>query len=223
MFLKEHVVFLSGTDKFFAHTYNDDDPESLVLYERNAPGSAHTSPTSLPDSLLLSLRPIFQIRHPILMFPSLFRNLQKALGPIRPQQPILTAMLTLRHSRYLYDLYLSQEDGVHPQVIDADDIITDKAAVQHICVVTRLKPEAVLYEWETREEKDPLKAVFLSTINTSKGIIPSLAARGLKFETEKVKWKTEFGDEDGEDLARLVLAAMPDYDYLLSRRTYIST
>ncbi|KAJ8110781.1 hypothetical protein OPT61_g6455 [Boeremia exigua] len=221
VFLKEHTMLLSGPDKFFARLYTDNDVEPLVLYERHAPDSARTNPTSIPDSLLLSMRPIFQVRNPILMFPSMVRAEQKAMGHVRPRQPMLAITMTLRPSRDLYDWYLNCGDAVHPQVIDADDIINDKDAVRHICTTTGLDPEAVTYEWETREETNPMKAVFLSTLNASTGIIPSLAACSLNFETEKAKWKAEFGEEDGEDLAKFVLDAMPDYEYLLSRRTYV--
>ncbi|XPT03014.1 hypothetical protein M3J09_012117 [Ascochyta lentis] len=221
VFIKEHAMFLSGPDKFFAHVYNDSGVEPLVVYERGAPESAHTSPTSMPDSLLLSLTPIFQVRNPILMFPSMLRAENKAMGPIRPRQLVIAATFTLRHSRDLYDWYSNHENATRPQVIDADDIMNNKAAVRHVCVETGMDPDAVQYEWETRKEADPLKAVFLSTINASKSVIPSLAARGLDFETEKKKWKAEFGDEDGEDLAKFVHDAMPDYNYLLSRRTYL--
>lgn len=219
--LKEHAMLLSGPDKFFARVYSDDRVEPLSLFEREAPNSTHTNPTSVPDSLLLSMRPVFQIRHPILMFPSMVRAEQKAMGRIRPRQPMLATMLTLRPSRALHDWYVSQGAGLQPQVIDADDIINDKDAVRHVCTKMGLDPEAVIYEWDTREETDPMKAVFLSTICASRGIIPSLAARGLEFEAEKAKWKAEFGDEDGEDLAKFVLDAMPDYNYLLSQRTYV--
>lgn len=215
-------MLLSGPDKFFTRIYGNDEVEPLILKERNAPDSAQTNPTSLPDTLLLSVRPIFQIRHPILMFPSMVRAEQKTfgLGAVRPRDPILAVTLTLRHSRALFDWYNSQGPNSHPQVIDADDIINHKAAVRHICLATGLSPDAVQYKWETKEETDPQKAVFLSTINSSKGIIPGLASCGLEIEAEKAKWKAEFGDEDGEDLAKFVLDAMPDYNYLLSRRTY---
>lgn len=149
------------------------------------------------------------------------RAQRKALGDVHPHLPILSSMLTLRYSRSLYDWYLNHEDASRPQVLDADDIINDRAAVQHVCVEVGLDPGAVLYEWETKEEPDPMKAVFLSTINGSKTIIPGLAASGLDFETEKKKWIDEFGEEDGEDVAKAVLDAMSDYEYLLGRRTYI--
>ena len=214
-------MFLLGPEKFFAHFYNDDEAPRLSLYERDALESPHTNPTSLPDSLLLSMAPIFQIRHPILMFPSMLRAERKTIGPVRPRETIMAATLTLRHSRNLYDWYTKQGNEVRLQVIDADDIINDRAAVRHVCLETELDPDAVQYEWESRQEMNPIKAVFLSTINASKGIIPSLTANGLDHETEKAKWKTEFGDEDAEDLANFVLDALPDYNYLLSRRTYV--
>lgn len=155
------------------------------------------------------------------MFPSMVRAEQKAMGSVRPRDPILSTTLTLSHSRALYDWYLAQDTTFAPQVVDADDIIHDRAAVRHVCLQTGLDPDAVMYEWETREEKDPRKAAFLSTIYASKGIIPGLAAKGLDFETERAKWREEFGVEDGEDLARFVQEAMADYEYLLSRRTYL--
>lgn len=213
-------MFLSGPDKHFASTHKDDDIEPISLTDRNAPNQVHTNPTSIPDTFLLTLRPIFQIRHPMLMFPSILRAEKKALGCPHPSSPMVAITLTLSHSRALYDWYLNHETGPRPQVIDADDIISDKNAVRHICVEAGLDPDAVQYEWETREEPNPMRAIFLSTLYESTGIIPSLSSRGRDFEEEKAKWKAEFGDDDGEDLAKFVLDAMPDYNYLLSQRTY---
>ncbi|KAG9205428.1 hypothetical protein G6514_008070 [Epicoccum nigrum] len=223
VFLKEHAINLAGPDKMFTHVYSSDKVEPLRLHERGLVNSSYTNPTCLPDSILLSMRPIIQIRNPILMYPSMVRAVSKAMGTMRPRQPMLEFILTLRHSRALYDWYLEQGGNLQPQVLDADDIINDRAAVRHVCLMTGLDPDSVLYEWEEREEPDPRKAAFLSTINASKGIIPSLAAKGVDFETEKEKWKAEFGEEDGEDLAKAVLASMADYKYLLSKRTYISS
>ncbi|PTQ27066.1 hypothetical protein MARPO_0228s0003 [Marchantia polymorpha] len=219
VFMKEHTSFLSGPDKLFARTFDGDEVDPLVVYERNAPKSPHTNPTSMPDSLLLSMQPIFQIRHPVLMFPSMLRAMIKLNGRARPRDLEVTAMLTLRYSRDLFDWYLNHGGEVKPKVIDADDIINDRAVVRQLCIETGMDPDAVQYEWEIREEKDPLKAIFLSTINASTSVIPGLVARGLDFDIEKVKWKAEFGEGDGEDLAKLVQDAMPDYNYLLSQRT----
>lgn len=219
--IKEHAILLQEPRKLFERSHGEDQIEGLEFFERDAPKSARTNPTLLPDSILLSVQPIFQIRHPILMFPSMLRAQLKAMGPTtRPRTVMVAATLTLSYSRELFDWYDQQEDAMRPKVVDADDIMKDKAAVRQLCLETGLDPDAVIYEWGTREETDHKKGIFLSTINASKGIIPSLAAKGLDLETEKEKWKTEFGDEDGEDLAKFVADAMPDYNYLLSRRTY---
>lgn len=223
VFIKEHALFLQSPDMVFGRFYEADDVEPLALVDRSAPKSAHTNPSMLPDSLLLSVQPIFQIRHPILMFPSMLRAQMKTMGPTRPSDMRATATFTLHHSRALFDWYDKQGSGLRPQVIDADDIMSGKDSVRHLCIETGMDPDAVLYEWETRVEEDPLKAHFLSTINASKGILPGLAARGLDLEVEKGKWKAEFGETDGEDLAQFVADAMADYNYLLSRRTYVAS
>ncbi|BBN15963.1 hypothetical protein MPTK1_7g02330 [Marchantia polymorpha subsp. ruderalis] len=218
LFMKDHTMFLSGPDKLFARTFDGDEVDPLVVYERNAPKSTQTNPTSMPDSLLLSMQPIFQIRHPVLMFPSMLRALIKVQGRARPRDLSVTPLLTLRYSRDLFDWYLNHGGEVKPKVIDADDIINDRAVVRQLCIETGMDPDAVQYEWEIREDKDPHQAIMRSTINASTCIIPGLVARGLDFEIEKVKWKAEFGEEDGEDLAMAVHDAMPDYNYLLTHR-----
>lgn len=58
-------------------------------------------------------------------------------------------------------------------------------------------------------------------INASKGIIKGLGARSLDIESKKIKWKAEFGEEEAGRLAKFVNDAMPDNNYLLSRRTRV--
>jgi hypothetical protein len=195
----------------------DKEVEPLILGDPNEP---HTNPSSLPDHLLLSLQPIFQVRHPILMFPSMMRAKRDAFLPnTHPQDPICKVTLTLRYSRELYDWYLKNAASDRkPYVIDADDIMNDKEAVRQLCIATGLDPDAVQYEWEEKIIDDPHKKRFLSTISQSKGIIPGLASRGLDFETEKEKWSKEWNEEVAEGLAKHVADAMPDYKYMLSQR-----
>ncbi|KAL1792304.1 hypothetical protein ACET3X_008811 [Alternaria dauci] len=220
-FVKEHTIFLSGPDKIFQAIYPDDTPPSLTIHTRNAPQDAHTNPTSVPDNLLLSLQPIFQIRHPMLMFPSMLRAQRAWKADARPRSPYCRAVCTLKHSRTLYDWYVKRasQTGVTPRVIDADDIMENPAAVRQLCEQTGLSADHVQYEWEERIDENPLKARFLSTLNASRGIKPGLGAKGKTMESEKKKWVEEFGEEDAEDLARFVNDAMPDYEYLHSRRT----
>jgi hypothetical protein len=199
--------------------YNGDKSEPLLLQQRDESESAHTNPTSLPDRFLLSMQPIFQIRHPALMFPSMLRAQSRTMDDSTTRNPRVFCSMTLSHSRALYDWYLENGDKQRPRVIDADDIMNDPAAVRQLCIETGLDPDAVQYEWEEQHEENPLKASFLSTINGSKGIIKGLDSRNLDIEAEKIKWETEFGEETAGDLAKFVYDAMPDYKYLLGQRT----
>lgn len=165
------------------------------------------------------MHPVFQIRHPALMFPSFLRAQSKVMGRVHPKTPTIGACLHLHFSRDLYDWYANHPRALPPKVIDADDIMNNPAAVRQLCVEVDLDPEAVQYEWETPpEETDPRKAAFLSTINASQGIKKGLDAKSIDIEQEKIKWQAEFGEEDAEDMARFVYDAMPDYEYLLKRR-----
>jgi hypothetical protein len=222
VFIKEHVFMLTSPDELFAYGFGEDNPREVPFVLRREGDSkaaiTHTNPTFLPDEVLLAMQPVFQIRHPVLMFPSLVRAQGKVLPNSRPSVPRLVVTLTLRGSRALFDWYLKHPAALSPKVIDADDIMKDREAVRQLCREIDFDPDAVQYEWETREEKDPAKAAFLSTIAASTGIKPGLEARCVDLEAEKVKWVEEFGEVDGRDLAKAVEAAMPDYEYLLSHR-----
>lgn len=136
------------------------------------------------------------------------------------KQPSIYAVLTLKYSRAMYDWYLENAaEDRQPKIIDADDIMTDPATVRQLCIETGMDPDAIQYEWDTREEEHPLKRVFLSTVNNSTGIVKGLDAKNLSLEAEKAKWVEDFGKETADDLERIVNDAMPDYEYLLSRRT----
>jgi hypothetical protein len=210
-FIKEHAIFLSGPEKLFACVYGNE-----MGYK---PKLSHTNPTSLPDRFLSAFQPIFQIRHPALMFPSMLRAQSRVMDNSNTRNPRVYCSLTLRHSRALYDWYLENENktGRKPKIIDADDIMNNPAAVRQLCLDTNLDPDAIQYEWEEQKEENVLKASFLSTINTSKGILKGLDSGNLDIEAEKSKWKAEFGNETGEEMAEFVYKAMPDYEYMLSQ------
>jgi hypothetical protein len=190
----------------------------LLRYAGSSKDPSHTNPTYLPDDFLLAMQPVFQIRHPVLMFPSFLRTQQKAMPGVSTSDAYYKAIMTLRPSRTLFEWYANHPAACTPKVIDADDIMNNKAAVRQLCIDIDFDPDAVQYEWETRHVEDPMMAAFLSTINGSKGIKPGLEARCLDIETEKAKWVAEFGEQDAKDLAKFVYDAMPDYEYLLEQR-----
>ncbi|KAI4908537.1 hypothetical protein J4E85_011705 [Alternaria conjuncta] len=227
-FVKEHTIFLSGPDRLFSTVYPNDTPPALTIHPRNASPSSssphtHTNPTSVPDTLLLTLQPIFQIRHPILMFPSMLRAQKDSFPDMftKPRSLYTCTTYTLKYTRALYEWYAEREatSGIVPRIIDADDIMNNPLAVRQLCLQCGLDPEAVQYEWEEKKiEDNPLMARFLSTINASKGIKPGLAARGRKLEDEKKKWAEEWNEEFADDLEDFVKKAMADYEFLWERR-----
>ena len=165
--------------------------------------------------MLLSLQPIFQIRSPLRMFPSMVRAAYEVGFPYNiPMHP----SLSLRYSRALYDWYRTHENAPSPLIIDADDIMSSRDTVRELCIRAGLDPDSIKYEWDTRKADDPAKARFLSTVYASTGILPGLDSKGLKLEAEAAKWREEFGEKDGEELEKTVRAAWPDYEYLRSHR-----
>jgi hypothetical protein len=112
---------------------------------------------------------------------------------------------------HVYELYETRTD--------IEPTSDDPAAVRQLCVDTGLDPDAVQYKWEVRHEEHPQRAHFVKAIYASTGIIKGLHTSNLDMEAEKVKWKAEFGEEDGEMMAKVVHDAMPDYQYLLSQRS----
>ncbi|EMD88882.1 hypothetical protein COCC4DRAFT_71814 [Bipolaris maydis ATCC 48331] len=223
VFMKEHAVFLSAADKLIGRIHKNDNVAPLIVHERGvAPSkSSHTNPTSLPDSFLLKFQPIFQIRNPVLMFPSLVRAQMDVKVSGRPGDPVGQVMLQLRDSRTLYDWYAAQtaNTGITRRIIDADDVMNDAASMRKLCLETGLDPNAIVFEWEERTVEDPVQARFFSTLAKSKGIVKGLDANGKSVEGEMEKWVEEFGRENAEELARLVERAMGDYEYLHSKRT----
>lgn len=206
-------MFFAQPRTVWSRSYDGD--KDLPLVNLGGQAESHTNGTVCPDSILQTLQPIFQIRNPMLMFPSMARASRK-IGV--PHSMAMDPSMTLRYSKELYDWYSTNDRAAKPLVIEADDIMNDRNAVRQVCGEAGLDPEALIFEWDTKEESNDFKKVFLSTLGASTGIVPGLDSKGLSLENETKKWKAEFGEEDGESLALRVKEAMPDYEYLHSRR-----
>lgn len=216
--IKEHAVFLFGPDVQFKDYRPDNDVPLLRLQPRDTTVPLrHSNPTCVPDEDLLLMQPLFLIRNPLRMCPSKVRASPEQATTYTWKME-LDPCLSFRYSRALYEWYAAQSDGPRPLIIDADDLMQDMEIVHQTCVAAGLDPDAVRYEWNTAVIKDPLKARFLSTLSNSTGIVAGTEARGLEIETESVKWKEEFGEEEGEKLTHFVREAMPDYEFLWNRR-----
>ncbi|GIJ85031.1 hypothetical protein Asppvi_003886 [Aspergillus pseudoviridinutans] len=201
--------------------------------------------TVLPDEYLHTWRLTFIIRHPALAFPSLCRALQKfgqsGLSQREDGAGSIETNLTLKWTRMLYDWCLEQPDlPGKPLVVDAQDIIHNPQVMVRYCEETGLDPNALQFEWESKQEvpdrqtlgpdsqsqkksdvdfdKAEAEAVMLLTLSRSTGIIKDKTPTAVDITAEVKQWKEEFGEELASILETTVRDAMPDYEYLRSRR-----
>jgi hypothetical protein len=95
------------------------------------------------------------------------------------------------------------------------------------CRISGLDENKLLDEWKpaTQEEldrfpaKDKEKTIrFLSSLSASSGIMNDKIAGEIDIKKEGLKWREEFGEDVGKQMEGLVMAAMPDYEYLKARR-----
>ena len=181
-----------------------------------------TNMTVIPDEAYLrpGTIPVFTIRHPGLMVPSVYRAIRDAeQGPATDKSNMIFAT-NLGWSRLLHDWYLAQ--GVTPIVADSDDYMTNQAFVRQLSVELGLSPDHIIFTWpkSTKEisEMPQIVVGIMKTIWNSEGIIPGMDAKSLNLAEEEEKWKAEFGDETAAFLKMLVDRAMPHYEYLRKRR-----
>ena len=192
--------------------------------------------TILPDRFLKAFKPTFLIRNPVLALPSFFRAIKDLHGGTSHEVNKLS--LTLHWSRSLYDWYLRQfqdaaqtqngdvhkdGEGVWPIVLDADDVMTEPGVLMRFCEIVGLDKTLVRYSWgaatkEQVESMDQEHQRMLSTLLASSGINQSKLSTNLSVESEAPKWREEFGEEFGAMLETYVRAAMPDYEYMKSKR-----
>ncbi|KAF4960214.1 hypothetical protein FGADI_1234 [Fusarium gaditjirri] len=200
----------------------------LPMMGINQPTRSPLNLTLFPDEFLKTWNPTFLIRHPALMIPSLYRTCFGKMeweGFKRPRKEPMTAEVTTKWHRTLYDFFSEHfaNDSIWPIVIDADDVMTCPQLVGKYAQLTGLDETKVRYSWDKAgdEELNKLSHVekrMLSSINASTTIDQSKVAGKVDIDQEVVKWKTEFGEEGAQKLERWVRDAMPDYEFLHSRR-----
>ncbi|KAI0452020.1 hypothetical protein F5B21DRAFT_484862 [Xylaria acuta] len=231
IFVKEHISFLNSS--YYEQKYMYGKAEDCLL--ETAPARGVTQPTrsslnhtSLPDEFLKTWYPTFLIRHPALMFPSLYRTALKGIemdGKGRSQPEPYEVEATLKFARQLYEFYSNHfgKNSQWPVLLDADDVIASPEIVMKYAELVGLDPEKLRFSWEkaSQEQIDKMQSaekVMLSSINASTGVDKRKMAGNINIDTEAEKWRNEFGEEGGSKLERWVRAAMPDYEYLRSER-----
>ncbi|EAW15049.1 uncharacterized protein ACLA_004630 [Aspergillus clavatus NRRL 1] len=244
LFVKEHAFWLTNPAAFEDVA---DHLSAFQLQFPSVYGPSQTfSPlnrTVMPDEYLRTWRLAFIVRHPALAFPSLYRAMNKIMqtGFMQTEDTTgtLTTNLTLRWTRMLYDWSLEQGEALGvPLILDAHDVIHNPKVVLRFCEQTGLDPSVVQFNWEAKpqaqgseasgpasqpmNEQDMMEkatsSIMLSTLNSSTGVIKDKTPATVDLATEIGVWKEEFGDEVAVTLEKAVRDAMPDYEYLRSRR-----
>ncbi|KAK5120376.1 hypothetical protein LTR85_006315 [Meristemomyces frigidus] len=201
---------------------------------------AGENPTVFTEAFMDSLTPILLIRHPALVIPSWYRK-QKPLLRQAVHDEDFRVCTTLAWSRMVFDYYRYQarqghtnstaagdlhatEDGLPGTliVVDAEDITHNtKPTMEKLCSILHLDPQGVQYLWDPVPDEeipdDPMRRAFFMDIMKSTGVqqqAKNTAGQQLSLETEMAKWQVEFGEEDAAMLRALVVAEMPNFEYL---------
>ncbi|KAM0549201.1 hypothetical protein ACHAPJ_009510 [Fusarium lateritium] len=223
---KEHALLLNHPfyESEFAHGKGTTVGEPTVL------GSGKRSvlnKTVLSDELLRTFKPTFLIRHPALTLASMYRAARSDALNREHKEPSLVEQSSI-WIRTLFDFYQAQHDngGERPLVLDADDMMTSPELMLKYAKVAGLDPDKLRFSWEkaTQEALNEMSAMakmMLSSLNASDKVDLGKVAGDIDIDKEAAKWRNEFGDEGGDKLESWVRAAMPDYEYMRSKRLTI--
>ncbi|WXC60160.1 hypothetical protein SNK03_006020 [Fusarium graminearum] len=234
VFVKEHSIllthpraenhFLYGSKE--ARTITEATP--ITVEGIQEPTRSPLNLTVFPDEFLKTWNPTFLIRHPALVISSLYRTCLVEMdfhGIHRPKQEPCAAELTMRWHRTLYEFFAEHfaSDSVWPIVLDADDIMTSPQLVSKYAKLAGLDDSKVVRSWEKAPEQKVNKLTtiekrMLSSINASTAIDRSKIAGEVDIDKEVVKWTKEFGEEVAKKLEKWVRDAMPDYEFMHSKR-----
>jgi hypothetical protein len=245
-FVKEHIYFMSEPttmSQFLAtESSTKETPWTVQIPPAYGERATHSklNKTVLPDEVLKTWLPTFLIRHPALVFPSDCRTMLDVEGKKAAQLaelPLALAM-TYHWTRASYEWFAedlkrsgfeSTEEVMWPLVLDADDIITTPDVVDRFAELVGLDPTKLRRQWSPATEKDleqlPQKIArrMRDTLLASNGIMKEKAAVAIDIDVEAKKWREEFGDDVGKLIEGLVRKAMPDYEFLRSKRLRSTT
>lgn len=138
----------------------------------------------------------------------------------------MTINLTLAWVRMAYAWFeqaAAAGQGWAPVIVDADDIMHDRAVVRTLVVMLGGEPNELLFSWDAVKGKDlddvqPYARTFESTLLASEGVVEGKNSSGVTVEGEMGGWVEEFGRETAENLKGFVEGAMSDYEFLKARR-----
>lgn len=180
-----------------------------------------TRPTSnitvVPDELLLSVRPIFLIRHPAFAIPSMAKILTKVSAASLSGSSMLWPRLLLDW----YDANVSDESK-KPIIVDATRFMTSLVVRQKLCTMTGLDPEQIQTKWalptdKEREEMLPIDVRMMGTLTNSEGVVAEKAREKIDVDEEAARWHKDFSADVAQRVEAMVRHELANYNYMLSR------
>jgi hypothetical protein len=236
-FAKEHANFFFGPTSIAQIVNPDKGPEEPLWMMKYPEGHeikltrSALNETIMPDEFLNNISPVFLIRHPALSFSSFERQMRN-LPPANVKSIAVERRIAMTHkfTRSLYAYYADlfnkhpSPDGVSwPLVIDADDIIQHQDLLMQVGELMGMDPLKMKFTWQkaNQQQVDALPVAMramLGTLHSSTGVQTDKLSTTIDIDVEAKKWKEEFGEEAGTEIERLVRDAMPDYEWLKSKR-----
>ncbi|KAL0577223.1 hypothetical protein V5O48_004764 [Marasmius crinis-equi] len=178
------------------------------------------NPTFLPDRFLLTLTPIFTIRHPALVLPSYLKAVSAEASPVESAfgEEFPTAV-SYKNQIQIFDFYKALNGGEAPVVVDGERLVKNTQAVmKSVCEKLGLDEKNVKYEWESKDVPKFPKTIeaFTGKAKRSTGVIQDgMYDKPVDIDEHAKKWKEEWGEDVAKRMEELVRGAMKDYEYLL--------
>ncbi|MCJ1368503.1 hypothetical protein MMC16_007647 [Acarospora aff. strigata] len=225
LLLKEHTFYTWEPSKLSQSMWGGPRSPSFTVVEEGSPlstDSEKTNPTIFPDSFLKSWKPVFLIRHPAPTFESWYRA-ESGAWHIDLSDKSWSFFTSFQYSRQLYDWFLSNstDESSMPIVIDADDILDKSSTIKKLCSSLGMDTQHIPDKWhviQAPENAGCRESKFMGDYWNSTSIDSSKSSRGLDMAAKYTKWQADFGPDVANELLNIVEKAMPDYNYLKSKK-----
>jgi hypothetical protein len=213
--------------------------ETNFLYNINeATMKLDANPTCIPDSFLQNIRPTFLIRHPALVIPSLVRTAldNEGMHQVLESSADMTMQWETTYNWHisLYRYLLGSSDFPSPShdpditfpiILDASDL-TDESLVRKYATAVGLDADALQFDWDIAvnlEGMGKVDARMKDTLLRSNGVVMAKMTRvaDIDAEAKNGEWMSEFGEDLGLRVGRLVESAIKDYEWLWARRMMV--
>ncbi|KAL3428794.1 hypothetical protein BDV09DRAFT_190666 [Aspergillus tetrazonus] len=149
------------------------------------------------------------------------------------------ALLNLEQEGRLYDWYCvhdvqsyprRHDDISFPILLDAQDIIHHPEVVLKYCELIGMNPEKARFAWQpesfprstTGVGPKCAEAVMMATLDRSTSVLKEKTPPTVDIALERKKWEEEFGEGLAKQMEKWVDHAMPDYNYLWSKRLRVN-